>query len=85
MGKKKQINESNTFGKYEVYLTIEDLENSTIKDTFSQKNFEELLRIILQIVSINRLKVEKKDRGDILKIKTIKNAPMKIKQTSLSL
>ena len=79
----------NTFNNDEVFLTIEDEENSTIiRDTFPPKIFEELPKIIPQIKSVHRLKagiysikVEKKEREDILKIKTIKNAPVKITQS----
>ena len=59
-----------------------------IKDTFPPKIFEELPKVIPQIKTINRLKsgvysikVDKKDREDIMKIKKIKNAPVKISQS----
>ena len=79
----------NTFNIDEVYLTIEDEQNSTVmKDTFPPKIFEELPKVIPQIKTINRLKsgvysikVDKKDREDIMKIKKINNAPVKISQS----
>ena len=81
---------NNLYNDDDVLLIIEDTENSNIlKETFPPKVFEGLPKAVPQIKSIRRLKtgqyeikVSKKDRTDVLKIKTIKeNIPVKISES----
>ena len=81
---------NNLYNDDDVLLIIEDTENSNIlKETFPPKVFEGLPKAVPQIKSIRRLKtglyeikVSKKDRTDVLKIKSIKeNIPIKISES----